>query len=195
LVDAAKSVFEDDGFLDARVSDIAQRAGLSHGSFYHYFESKDEVFLEVAVVQEEKLSVHSIVDSGLLDPSTGPGVRDRVRESNRRYLADYRDEARIMGVIELVSRYHDRVRAVRFECQGQYVKQTEESIRRLQEQGLADADLDPTVAAPALTAMISRFAELWLVQGQLDCGFEEGVDQLTTLCVNALQLRDRRPRR
>jgi hypothetical protein len=33
------------------------------------------------------------------------------------------------------------------------------------------------------------------VQGQLDCGFEEGVDQLTTLCVNALQLRDRRPRR
>jgi AcrR family transcriptional regulator len=191
LVEAAKEVFEEDGFLDARISDIARRAGLSHGSFYHYFESKDEVFLEVAVAQEERLSVHSVVDSGLLDPSPGPTMRERVRESNRRYLADYRDEARIMGVIELVSRYNDRVRAVRFECQGQYVKQTEESIRRLQDQGLADADIDPEIAAPALTAMISRFAEMWLVQGLLDCTFDDGVEQLTMLCVNAMQLRDR----
>jgi AcrR family transcriptional regulator len=195
LVDAAKQVFEDDGFLDARISDIAERAGLSHGSFYHYFESKDEVFLEVAEAQEERLSVHSVVDSGLLDPSSGATVRDRLRESNRSYLADYRDEARIMGVIEQVSRYNDQVRAVRFECQGHYSKQTEDSIRRLQAQGLADADLDPAIAAPALMAMVTRFAEMWLVQELIDCSFDEGVEQLTTLCVNALQLRDRRPRR
>ena len=44
LVTAAKEIFERDGFLDARISDIAERAGLSHGSFYHYFESKEEVF-------------------------------------------------------------------------------------------------------------------------------------------------------
>jgi AcrR family transcriptional regulator len=40
LLDAAKQVFEEDGFLEARISDIAERANLSHGSFYHYFESK-----------------------------------------------------------------------------------------------------------------------------------------------------------
>jgi AcrR family transcriptional regulator len=107
LVEAAKGVFEDDGFLNARISDIAERAGLSHGSFYHYFDSKDEVFLEVAQAQEEWLSSDSIVDSGLLDPSSGASVRERLRESIRRYLAGYRDEARIMGVIEQVSRYHD----------------------------------------------------------------------------------------
>ena len=44
LLTAAKEVFERDGFLDARISDIVERAGLSHGSFYHYFESKEEVF-------------------------------------------------------------------------------------------------------------------------------------------------------
>ena len=52
LVDAAKEVFERDGFLDARISDIAEKAGLSHGSFYHYFESKEEVFREVAAEVE-----------------------------------------------------------------------------------------------------------------------------------------------
>jgi len=191
IVDAAKTVFEDHGFLAARVSDIADRAGLSHGSFYHYFDSKDAVFLEVAEAQEDRLSSHSIVDSGLLDASSGATVRDRLRESNRRYLVDYRDEARIMGVIEQVSRYHEQVRAVRHARQRRYIGRTEDSIRRLQAQDLADPDLDPAIAAPALAAMVTRFAEMWLVQDLIDCSFDDGVEQLTTLCVNALRLRDR----
>jgi AcrR family transcriptional regulator len=47
LVEAAKRVFGSDGFLNARVLDIALEAGLSHGSFYTYFESKEEIFREV----------------------------------------------------------------------------------------------------------------------------------------------------
>ena len=39
--------------------------------------------------------------------------------------------------------------------------------------------------------MVTRFAEMWFVQSQFDCEFESGVDQITTLCVNALQLKDR----
>ncbi|MGZ4729920.1 MAG: TetR/AcrR family transcriptional regulator, partial [Acidimicrobiales bacterium] len=56
---------------------------------------------------------------------------------------------------------------------------------------LADPDLDPTIAAPALTAMVTRFAEMWLVQKLLVCSFDDGVDQLTLLCMNALKLKDR----
>jgi hypothetical protein len=52
---------------------------------------------------------------------------------------------------------------------------------------MADSGIDPTVGAYALVAMVTRFAEAWFVQGQLDCTFEEGVCQLTTLCLNALQ--------
>jgi AcrR family transcriptional regulator len=194
LVDAAKQVFEDHGFLDARISDIAERAGLSHGSFYHYFDSKDEIFLEVAEAQEDRLSQHSIVDSGLLDATSGTTVRDRLRDANHRFLSDYRDEARIMGVIEQVSRYNDQVQAVRFARQQLYTRRTEDSIRQLQELGLADASLDPTISAQALSAMVTRFAEMWFVQRLLDCTFEDGVEQLTALCVNALQLKDRPPR-
>ncbi len=190
LVDAAKHVFEDHGFLEARISDIAERAGLSHGSFYHYFESKEEVFLEVAVAQEDRLSLDTVVDSGLLDRSVHANVRERVRESNRRYLADYRDEARIMGVIEEVCRYNESVRKVRFERFRHYCQRTERVIRRMQAQGLAETSLDAEFAAQALSAMVTRTAEMWFVQGLLDCSFEDGVDQLTSLCINALQLKD-----
>ena len=70
LVDAAKEVFERDGFLDARISDIAERAGLSHGSFYHYFESKEEVFREVAANVEARL--YEPMNSVILDPVVRP---------------------------------------------------------------------------------------------------------------------------
>ena len=32
LLDAAKEIFEENGFLEARITDIAERAGLSHGA-------------------------------------------------------------------------------------------------------------------------------------------------------------------
>jgi AcrR family transcriptional regulator len=191
LVDAAKLVFEDTGFLEARISDIAERAGLSHGSFYHYFESKEEIFLEVAEAQEETFSRDSIINSGLIDASGPALVRDRIGGSVRSYLEDYRAEARIMGVIEQVSRYHEGVRQVRYARQQHYLDQAADSIRALQQQGLADTGLDPFIAATALTAMVNRFAEMWLVQGVLDCTFDEGVAELTALCVNALKLQDR----
>jgi AcrR family transcriptional regulator len=191
LLGAAKEIFEENGFLEARISDISERAGLSHGSFYHYFESKEEIFREVARAQEDKLSSRSIIDSGLLDSSVHTTMRKRVEESNRRYLTDYRDEAGIMGVIEQVSRYDDEVRAARLAQQEIYTTQTEDAIRRLQRQGLADPGLAPAMAASALIAMVSRFAEMWFVQGQLDVDFDAGVDQLTQLCMNALQLKDK----
>ena len=100
LLAAAKEVFEQDGFLDARISDIAERAGLSHGSFYHYFESKEEVFREVAAEVEQRL--REPLYSVILDPSSTASPYERIHEGIRRNFQSYRDEARIMGVIEQV---------------------------------------------------------------------------------------------
>jgi AcrR family transcriptional regulator len=195
LLDAAKEVFERDGFLEARITDIAEQAGVSHGSFYHYFESKEEIFREVAEVLQERISAHSVVDSGLLNADTEATMWERLRESTSNYLEGYRDEARIMGVIEQVSRYDAHVSAARFARQTHYSSQTESAIGRLQRQGRADSRLDPSVAAFALSAMVTRFAEMWFVEGLVECDFDEGVDQLTTLCMNALAVKDKPTRR
>ena len=106
LVAAAKEVFEENGFLDARISDIAERAGLSHGSFYHYFESKEEIFREVAATVDELLAAPQ--RTVVLDPSSRAAPQDRIHEAMRRYLESYREEAKIVGVIEQVSRYDER---------------------------------------------------------------------------------------
>jgi AcrR family transcriptional regulator len=187
LVEAAKEIFEEQGFVDARIADIAERAGLaSHGSFYHYFDSKEHVFREVAEAVDARLSA-PLGDVVLGSPSD---VRphDRIREALRRHFASYRAEAGIMGVIEQVSRHDEQVKAVRAARHERYRDQVAESIRQLQRRGLADPRLDPVVAAAAVGALTSRFAEVWLVEGSVDCSLEDGADQVATFLANALGL-------
>jgi AcrR family transcriptional regulator len=188
LLEAAKAIFEEDGFLEARISDIAERAGLSHGSFYHYFESKEEVFREVAESVEEQLSAP--LGGVILDAGSHAPPQDRIREALRRHLDSYRREARIIGVIEQMARYDKQVNAVRMARHQRYHEQVSASIKDLQLHGLADPDLDPEIAAAALGAMTNRFPEMWLVQGEVSCPFDQAVDQLTRVFVNALGLTD-----
>lgn len=187
LVAAAKEVFERDGFLNARISDIATQAGLSHGSFYHYFDSKEEVFREVAEAVEEQLSAP--LGQVILDPASNASPHERIREALRRHMDTYRKEAEIMGVIEQVYRYDEQMRASRLERHRRYHQEVMRAIRQLQRHGLADPDLDPNIAAAALGSMTSRFPEIWFVERRLDCDFEKGVDQLTRAFVNALGLK------
>lgn len=187
LVDAAKQIFEEQGFLDARISDIAERAGLSHGSFYHYFDSKEQVFREVAEALDERLSAPL---SDVVLASSGVPPQERIAEALRLHFESYRAEARIMGVIEQVSRYDEQLNAVRRARHERYRAQVAASIRQLQLRNLADPTLDPVIAATALGALTYRLAEMWFVEGVVECTLEQGVDQVAKLFVNALGLED-----
>src|SRR5678816_2676989 len=44
ILDAALAVFAEKGFAGARMEDIAARAGVTKGTIYLYFESKEAVF-------------------------------------------------------------------------------------------------------------------------------------------------------
>ena len=50
ILDAALALFTEKGFSATRMLDVAQQAGISKGTLYLYFESKEAIF--IAVVQE-----------------------------------------------------------------------------------------------------------------------------------------------
>ena len=191
LLVAAKEVFETSGFLEARISDIAEQAGLSHGSFYHYFDSKEQVFREVAEAQEALLTLPAD-DAEEVDPG-GLTEWERIHRANRLYLERYRDNARIMGVIEQVSRYDAPVNEARMRRQKHFADRAEQAIRRLQEAGQADPAVDPEIAALALGSMVARVAELWLVERWGTYDLDEVADQLTRMWANAIGLRESIP--
>jgi AcrR family transcriptional regulator len=183
LLEGGKAVFERDGFLKARISDIAAEAGMSHGSFYHYFDSKEQIFREIATQVEDTLLQ---VSEQQADDAPDPYAR--IREANHWYLSAYRDEAKIMRVIEEVSRYDDEVRDARAKRERYLASRIESVIVRLQKQGEADKRVDGRYAAIALGGMVARFAEQMFVAGG-DYEFDASVEQLTILWANAIGLR------
>jgi AcrR family transcriptional regulator len=190
LLEAGKTIFERDGFLQARISDIAAEAGVSHGSFYHYFDTKEELFREIAEEVEVRLvSMDDIAHD--VGPDAGP--IDRIRAANRSYLSAYRKEARIMRVIEEVSRYNDDVRMVRAKRDDYLTVRTESAIARLQAAGLADSRIDTHYAAIALGGMVAKFAEMMFIGGA-KFDLHTSVEQLTLLWANALGIQENRKR-
>jgi AcrR family transcriptional regulator len=47
IVDSARRLFNQHGFENVSLSQIMARAGLTHGGFYSYFESKSDLYAEV----------------------------------------------------------------------------------------------------------------------------------------------------
>ena len=181
LVDAACDVFARDGFLDARIADISEAAGLAHGSFYTYFPSKEEIFHEVILRVQQDMAAH---EPNLPDPAE-LSPWDLVETANRRYIAAYRRNARLMATLEQVATFNDDVRRLRLELRNRFVSRNSRAIRRWQEAGIADREIDPNYAANALGTMVDRFAYTWFVLGQ---AFDEdlAVETLTRLWVQAL---------
>lgn len=186
LVAAARRVFERDGFLDARIADIAAEAGVATGSFYTHFDGKHAAFAAVmAGVHEETLHPR-LEDAG--SPEDPVAV---IEAANRAYLQAYRRNARLMGLLEQVALIDDDFRRMRLERARAFAERNARSIRRLQAQGLADPELDPLLAAQAINAMVSRMANMVFVHGAR-IPFEALVATVTRLWANALRIPDER---
>jgi AcrR family transcriptional regulator len=67
LRDAALAVFRRDGFASTRIDDIARKVGVSRGTFYFHFPTKEDVLLEL--LREAEASVARAVETL---PSSAP---------------------------------------------------------------------------------------------------------------------------
>lgn len=181
LVDAATEVFAERQYLDTNVSEIAARAGVSHGTFYTYFTSKEDIFREVALgLHHRFMAVRDAVPSR--DEAT---LLERVEATNRSYLQAYQENADLFAVIEQGATFNAELRKIRLEIRNGFVERSERAIARFQRDGLVHDDLDPRYVANALGSMVDRFAYVWLVLGE-EFELDEAVRTLTLLWARAL---------
>ena len=182
LVQAARKVFERDGFLNARVTDIADAAGVAHGSFYSYFKDKKEILAAVlAELQEEML--HPRLSRTALDDDPAAAVE----EANRGYLEAYRSNAGLMALLEDMAAIDEDFLRLRRERTEAFVSRNARAIRRLQKQCLADPELDPEIAALAISSMVSRTAYAAFVWDD-NADFDLVLRTVTRLWLNALRI-------
>ena len=197
-------MFERDGFVTARITDIADEAGLAHGSFYSHFRSKEDALAAVlGEVGEEMLhpgpslagTPGSQGDLGGQGELRGQGdLRDQadpvavIHAANVAYLEAYRRNARLMALLEQVATVDERFAALRRERSEAFLARNARAIRRLQRAGLADPALDPDLASLALSNMVSRSAYAVFAMGRQPVSVGELAVTLTRLWANALGL-------
>lgn len=155
LIDAARAVFERDGFIDSRVADIVKEAGAAYGTFYTYFPSKEAAFLAVIVTQQEAIKEaarHHAAEAERLD------ARGVVEASNRAYLEGYGKHWRLMEAWSVAAAVDAEIGGLLEDMIHFNIERTERSLLRLRQRGDISADIDPHYAARALNAMVMQFS-------------------------------------
>jgi AcrR family transcriptional regulator len=70
IIDTAQALFLEKGYEQTSVSDIVKAIGVAQGTFYYYFESKDDVLeaITIEMVEELRERVLVIAEDKTLDP-------------------------------------------------------------------------------------------------------------------------------
>jgi AcrR family transcriptional regulator len=160
LRQAAIAAFEDLGWQATRVADITRQAGVSHGTFYTYYENK--------VALAEDLIRGSMGD--LMALASEPWRADDVRGALERVIGGFldvyqRDRVILRTWLE-AARENRRISVRYLEARGAFVDRVAEHVGAVAAaSGKADQP-PPRAVASALVAMVEHFAYCWAVLGE-----------------------------
>lgn len=176
LLDAARTVFIEQGYGAASVGDIASAAGVSLGTYYQYFRDRADILATLVAEGAQRM----LDDAGQRwRPSEG---REGVHRVLHAFVTHYRATSKFQKVWEEVTHVDGELAALRRELVRTYTAAVAVSLRMGQEDGSVRADLDVDGAAVALTSMVDRTCYLRFVfDRQPGQGVEPTVDTLTDI--------------
>lgn len=157
IVSVAAEVFALKGFSETKVSDIVTQAGVSQPAFYLYFKSKEQIFAELISRFENGLA--ALARNGLaFGQVSETEFAERVRGNMRAVLEYFAKDRRLTRIALYQSGEARAIRARIAAIMGEVllVNRRAGHLRR---------DLDTTAAAEALTGMIDRLTETWILDG------------------------------
>jgi AcrR family transcriptional regulator len=174
LLDAAVAEFSAHSYHGARVARVAKRACTSHGTFYVYFDGKDDLLV---AMQDEIIAAMDDLLARMPDFEPGPAgfatLRAWLADVCRLFLEHSAIHAALLDAI--VEDADARITRQGLRAQGRWTTALADRI------AAADAaDIDPYLAAMCIYNLIDR-ATRSTHRGQLDVSFDELVDGLTEL--------------
>ncbi|MFV4913689.1 TetR/AcrR family transcriptional regulator [Microbacterium lacticum] len=187
LLEAAEEVFASLGYHEASIVKITERAGIGLGTFYLYFDSKQQIFEELVVDLNRRVR-HSMAEAMA-------GADNRIDAERAGFEGFFRFTAahpalyRIVREAEFVSPDMLRLHYTRI------VEGYEAGLRAAQRDGDVDAALDPEVTAWALMGageLIGMRFLLWERDGagrSPEAMPDEIIDHMMRFIRNALAVR------
>lgn len=164
ILNAAERIFSRKGFDKARMDDIVHAAGISKGSLYWYFKSKDELIralLDRVFISEMREAEALVELPGSAEEKLKAFVAIAVRE--------YKHFEKILPLSYEFVALAARSKAVRAVIVG-YFKHYLEMMAKIIEDGIEAGEfrpVEPDVAASSLISMYEGLAMLWFLEPDL----------------------------
>lgn len=182
LLEGARRAFEESGsYVDTRINDIVKESKCAYGTFYTYFDTKEELFYELAVDVSNEIYLENA------SRYRGDDHYERIDSALRQFLRSYREHAAILTIIEQAAALFPEFRGLRRQLRQAFVERNVANLERWAAEGSIDKTINPLIAAHALVSMIDNFCYLWFVLGE-PFDEEEAVGTLTRLWTNALTI-------
>jgi TetR/AcrR family transcriptional regulator, fatty acid metabolism regulator protein len=183
IADAAIEVFADKGFHQARVSDIAKRAGVADGTIYLYFKNKEDLLLSIFEQKmDELLTGLGQVLEGVEDPV------ERIRRFARFHFQQVRDHRSAAEVLLVELRLSNKfLKEYRPEKLWAYLGVFGQIVREGQAMGLFREEVDPFVGMWAFFGALDELAMQWVLSKRADrVSLESAADQVADVFVRGL---------
>lgn len=160
ILDAAETVFSEQGFNDARMDDIVVESGLSKGALYWYYKSKDAIIM--ALLDRVFLAQMNTIEDLVKTDGT---AEEKLRTFTRTAVADIRhfERFRTLGY-EFVA-LATRRKEVRDKIRGYYRTYTQ-IIADIIEQGISTdefAIVDPHKTSLAIIGLYEGITLMWFI--------------------------------
>jgi TetR/AcrR family fatty acid metabolism transcriptional regulator len=161
ILASALKVFAQKGFFGAKVSDVAEAAGVAVGTIYLYFKSKDDLL--ISVFEQQMESIHAELGSAM---AGGKDATDKLRRFVRAYIQLVQSNRHGTEVITIELRqsakFMKEYQNPRF---AEFLKLLASIIDEGQKTGKLRGDIPAPVAARALFGALDELA-LWWVSGK-----------------------------
>jgi AcrR family transcriptional regulator len=158
LQQAALDIFYRDGYINARVADIATQAGVSTGAFYRYFVDKRHVMLSIVeeFFETARGEVHATFSPA--DPLAS------VTTSTELFFRFYRDNRRLFRMAIEVGQADPPVEQLRLDASEVWYRRIAKMLERAKTLDLTLDDFDPKTTAALLGGMAEHYAYLVYIQ-------------------------------
>ena len=163
ILDAAFHVFSIKGYHNATVDDIAQQAGVSKGTCYQYFESKEDIF--IATIDQ---TLNRIISEAEAAVEGEEDARARLGVKGLTFISNYRDlQFMFIGLYSEILGGNERLREKAAETQNRMVEFIAEDVELGISQGVY-REVDSAVVSFALLGIADVVANRFLFKEEFD---------------------------
>lgn len=185
ITEAAVDVFAAKGFHQARVSDIARKAGVADGTIYLYFKNKEDLLLSIF---EEKMDLLLEGLGEALADSDDPV--ERIRRFARFHFQQVRENRAAAEVLQVELRLSNKfLKEYRPEKLWAYLGVFGQIVREGQARGLFRDDIDPFVGMWSFFGALDELAMQWVLSRKQDrFPLDQAADQVADVFIRGMSV-------